>query len=372
MNDRAFRRRLHRAFLMASLAPAAACTGSQAGSGTPGDSGGSTDDGAQVRDSATTDAQSSSGDSATGDAAGPSGDASSDAADGSEPVVQGCAEDAAPPAIGFCNRTVWPPCGYDGGLLSSAECNVLCSPDGGGGASCSLMTNGGSLVVGCNCAVPGRRPAGLSHSPPRGRTAASFFAHAAWFEAASVVAFRRLGDELDAHGAPAPLVAKARRAVEEEERHTRATSRLATRFGARVVLPRLCPGRVRDLAAIALENAVEGCVHEAYAAMVAMRIASHAADDGVRRAFQVIAREEVGHAALAWEVAAWMEPRLDVETREAVQRARQGALAALRAQLDEEPSWELRRLVGMPDRRQARRMLEELERMFLSPELAAA
>jgi hypothetical protein len=43
----------------------------------------------------------------------------------------------------------------------------------------------------------------------------------AQLEAASIVAFDRLARELDAHGAPAELVAEARRAKTDEVRHAR-------------------------------------------------------------------------------------------------------------------------------------------------------
>ncbi len=57
--------------------------------------------------------------------------------------------------------------------------------------------------------------------------AGGFFARAAHDEAASVHAFLALAHELEAHNAPASLVARARTAASDELRHTRAIGRLA-------------------------------------------------------------------------------------------------------------------------------------------------
>jgi hypothetical protein len=358
MTSFAFRSRLHHAFLMALLTPVAACGGTvRTSPGTPADSGTPEDSGTMEDDAAE--------DSATG------ADATAD--DSTMPLPEAsCSNDGTPPQVPFCS-SVWPPCGYDGGVLSAQECSAICPHDSGAtGFGCSPTTVGGIEVIACNCNHTGRRPAGLSAPPRRGSTAGSFFAHCAWLEAASVVAFRHLGRELATHGAPAKLVARAARAAREEIRHTVTTSRLARRFGARTAIPQLPRGPVRSLQAIATENAVEGCVREAYGALVAMWMAERAADPEVREAFAVIGREEAGHAELAWRVAAWIEPQLDAQGRAAVERAKHEALALLRAEVGEEPSRELRMRAGVPGASEARRLLEAFARtMFEQVDVAA-
>jgi len=362
MTSFAFRSRLHHAFLMALLTPVAACGGTvrTTPGGTPTDSGTPDDSGTM-------------GDDASAEDSGTGGDATAE--DSSMPLPEAsCTNEGPPPQVPACS-SAWPPCGYDGGVLSAQECSAICPHDSGAtGFGCSATTVAGVEVIACNCAHTGRRPAGLSAPPPRGSTAGTFLAHCAWLEAASVHAFRHLERELAAHGAPAKLVARAARAAREEIRHTATTSRLARRFGAEVTVPQLPQGPVRSLQDIATENAVEGCVREAYGALVAMWMAERAADPEVRKAFAVIAREEAGHAELAWRVAAWIEPQLDAESRAAATRARHGALAQLRAELGggEEPSQELRTRVGVPDGSEARRLLEAFARaMFEQVDLAA-
>ena len=69
-----------------------------------------------------------------------------------------------------------------------------------------------------------------------------------------------------------------------------------------------------------MENAVEGCVHEAFAAAVALRQAARAEDPAVRDAMRAIASDEVAHAQLAWDVAAWIEGELDTAARARITR----------------------------------------------------
>jgi hypothetical protein len=91
---------------------------------------------------------------------------------------------------------------------------------------------------------------------------------------------------------------------------------------------------VRSLFAIALENAVEGCVRETYGAVVGLVEARVSRDPEVRRASRSIAADECRHAELSWAVAAWILPRLTPGERHAVARAVKDAIAALQREGD--------------------------------------
>ncbi|HEX7664753.1 MAG TPA: hypothetical protein VF407_09585, partial [Polyangiaceae bacterium] len=151
-----------------------------------------------------------------------------------------------------------------------------------------MLDDGGMLdptIIDCQSCPngSGRRPEGLA-APRRANGAHTsaiglYFAEMAHLEGASVHAFRSLESELVAHGAPVDLVAAACRAAEDEVRHAQETARLAHRHGAtppEVVVAKA--EAVRTLEAIALENAVEGCVRETFGALVATWQAAHAAD----------------------------------------------------------------------------------------------
>src|SRR6185295_19226548 len=131
------------------------------------------------------------------------------------------------------------------------------------------------------------------------------FARAAWLEAASIHAFRRLVRELRAHGAPDELVLAARSAAKDEARHARLMARLATRFGAKVPRVEWTDRGIRDVEAIARENAVEACVGETYGALAAAWQGEHAPHAEVRDVMRAIAPDELRHAALGWAVDAW-------------------------------------------------------------------
>jgi hypothetical protein len=206
-----------------------------------------------------------------------------------------------------------------------------------------------------NCAI-GRRPEGLMHARPSAGGVGGFFAAAARLEAASVVAFERLADELRAHGAPDDLVQDARRAAHDEVRHARATRAMAERFGERCEPPRVEDRPIRDRLAIALENAVEGCVRETFGALVATYQSSRAADPQIASLMEAIAEDETRHAELAWRIALWIDQTLSEEERTRVHAAQQAAAAELRADLHVAHDAEVRDRAGMPDVTDALRM----------------
>jgi hypothetical protein len=191
-------------------------------------------------------------------------------------------------------------------------------------------------IVGVNgLCVGGRRPAGLGCLPVarRGSSAGRWLARAAALEAASVPAFRRLAEELAAHGAPAHLVAAARSAAVEEARHYALMARAARARGVEPRRPRIPRMTVRSLPQVARENAREGCVRETFGAMTAVFQSRRAPDRALRAAMASIARDESRHARLAWEVDAWARTVLDARDVRLVDEERRAAGDELLAEL---------------------------------------
>ncbi len=203
-----------------------------------------------------------------------------------------------------------------------------------------------------NCAA-GRRPEGFSLRASDARSLGAWFAEMATLEAASVPAFRRLARELRALGAPAALVTRAERAMRDEVRHARITRALARRFGATPSPVVRGPSRVRSRLEVARENAVEGCVRETFGALVATLQVRRARDPEIAAAMREIARDETRHAALAWAVAAWIEPTLRDDERASLRDARKESAAQLARDLRHEPPAEAMRLAGAPSAREA-------------------
>ena len=80
---------------------------------------------------------------------------------------------------------------------------------------------------------------------------------------------------------------------------------------------------------IARHNAVEGCVHEAFAALVAALIARRGTAPVLRRIYARIAADEARHGQLAWDLHDWLMPRLSARQRALVHDEQREALATL-------------------------------------------
>ncbi len=225
------------------------------------------------------------------------------------------------------------------------------------------------LMAGDPSCVVGRRPARLQCAPrpavALAPTLGQYFADNARLEAAAVIAFRILGAELMAQGAPLRLQRAAARAARQEIRHAQLTAHLSRRFGGEVLPAVVQPAAQRSLSAIAIENAGEGCVRETYGALVALWQARHARDRKVRQTMVRIARDETEHAALSWEVARWAGPRLTAAQRAEVRRTLLHTKTALRQALQQSaPKPELVTLAGLPDQSASLRLLDQLDRQL--------
>lgn len=240
------------------------------------------------------------------------------------------------------------------------DCGTICS---GGVDSCVISRSfdpgtprnitqcntSHTCVKGPSTVVEGRRPAELALGEISGESdVGAFFAEVMQLEAASIDAFAILAAELAEHGAPADLVAAAERAGRDEVRHARMAETLMRRFGGAAERPVVPRRPVRPLREVALENAVEGCVREAYGAFVASWQASAARDEAIRAVMRRVAADEIEHAELSFAVAAWAEPLLSPAEREEVRAARAEAVAALQEELAAEPSPALREIAGLP------------------------
>jgi hypothetical protein len=259
------------------------------------------------------------------------------------------------------------------------SCSPACSLDGAPNFGCQYTSDcpeqadAGKVTIMCDtCLGVGRRPAGLVRAARPAATSAlgAYFARAAHLEAASVLAFERLRQELLDHDAPPELQRAASRSARDERRHASVTRRLARRFGAVPPPVRMARRSRRSLERIALENAVEGCVRETAGALVATWQAQHAGDEEVRRSMTRIAEDETRHAALAWAVAGWIEGRLSPRARDRVEQARRAAALRLARELPVALPRELVTVAGLPGARDARALLSVLSRHVWAVERA--
>jgi hypothetical protein len=221
------------------------------------------------------------------------------------------------------------------------------------------------------CGVSGRRAEGLlSEHIACGSLVGDHFATVAHLEAAAVPAFAAIARELAHHGAPHALQRAAWRARQDEVLHARLTSRLARRHHARSTAPVVQPMPLRDLYAFALDNAIEGCVHETYAALEAAHQALHAQDPAVRATMQRITADETRHAELAWQIARWVAQRLRDGERREIRERQLAAVEALGERLRADAHPAVSDLAGLPSASQARALHASLARDLWRSSLA--
>ncbi|MCY1036718.1 hypothetical protein OV207_35105 [Corallococcus sp. BB11-1] len=265
----------------------------------------------------------------------------------------------------------------DGGApTADTSCEALCQAVGGT-TPCELTRSSEDVPepdeVRCQVTFlcEGRRPEGLcSDGALEDRVPAlgALFARMAHLEAASVPAFERLADELARHGAPERWVRAARRAAGEEVRHARAMASLAVRHGAAMPEVTVAPFGDRSLEALAIENAVEGCVRETFGALLAGWQARCAEDVTVREALGAIAPDELRHAELAWAIDAWARTRLSEDARARVEAARHEAWLVLeRDAADSLMPEDVARRSGLPSPEVARGLVRELAKSLRLP-----
>src|SRR5579884_1159777 len=239
-------------------------------------------------------------------------------------------------------------------------CNSVNSPDGGA----VDLDSGSPAVVSCKywdaglMSRTGRRPAGFVEERHGGTpSVGEVLARAAHLESAAVRAFLDLAEQFARHGAPDRLVRRLRKAAGDEMRHARDVGALARAYGGEPPPVRVNAPGDRSLLALAVENAREGCVGETWGAACALAQAALAADMDVRATMHGIARDELRHAALSWDLAAWLARRLTADERARVAEERDRAIDELSAELETPVDDECRRLLGLATRRQAKGML---------------
>jgi hypothetical protein len=113
---------------------------------------------------------------------------------------------------------------------------------------------------------------------------------------------------------------------------------------------------------MAIENAAEGCARESWAAVVATHQAALSGDAVLRSVMQRIAADERRHAALSYQLASWLDTRLDAAERRLVRSAYADTLSRLRHELKAEVEPELICIAGLPNAAAASVLLSELEK----------
>ncbi|MCA9662120.1 MAG: ferritin-like domain-containing protein, partial [Myxococcales bacterium] len=178
----------------------------------------------------------------------------------------------------------------------------------------------------------GRRPLGHREADIDARSPGGWLALQAHLERASVTAFHELASWLTLRAAPAALIDRCRAAADDEVRHAARLSELARAAGAEVP-PAEADAARDDVFEVALHNATEGCVGEAFAAVVALYQARSAHGEELRGLFRGLADDELRHGQLAWDLHSWLLAQLSPAQAQAVLEAQRRAFAELPARI---------------------------------------
>lgn len=130
------------------------------------------------------------------------------------------------------------------------------------------------------------------------------------FEHASVASFARFAMQLLAVAAPAELLRMTHLAAADEVHHAEMSFALASAYLGEPIEPDRLPFEaplpiVADLAAIAHETVMEGCIGETVATLQALEVLELATDPAVRAVLEKTVLDEARHAELAWRFMAW-------------------------------------------------------------------
>jgi len=168
---------------------------------------------------------------------------------------------------------------------------------------------------------------------------------AALDEHASVAAFSRVALDLMRQGAPPELIEQAHVAALDEVRHARHGFAIASAIGGTPVGPGPFPlgpsvPLAPDLVAVAVEAALDGCIGETVASLLAWEAAMVCEEPAIREVLRGIAEDEQRHALLGWRTVAWAIRRGGQAVRTAVAEvfaaaAREGVAVPLPGELDD-------------------------------------
>ena len=209
--------------------------------------------------------------------------------------------------------------------------------------------------------VVGRMPVGLQvHPQTVASELGSYFADMAAMETAAITAFRYLVRELTAYQAPATLIRLAQAAVEEETQHAQMAGLLSQACDTAVPVVEVADFQLRSLFEIALENAIEGCVNETFAAACGLWQEQQAESEVFRQVIGHIAEEEVGHAALSWSIHEWAMPQLTLAQQTHIRQAQAQAVATLAQKFLREETPLVRHAVGLPQQADAAQLFQQL------------
>ncbi len=198
------------------------------------------------------------------------------------------------------------------------------------------------------------------------RALGAMFAKHAAYEAASVDAFNHLKNELEFYGAPSSILAKIQSAANDEVRHAEQVEALALQYGCKAEGFTVDTGPIRSLEEIAFDNMAVGCIGETWGALIGLYQASHAQRPEIRNVMRQIAEDEVGHAALSWEIHQWLHSQLSDDVKTALDSTMDKAILKLKQKTAISVRTDIELLAGLPSPKISYALVDQLSHIFTS------
>lgn len=261
--------------------------------------------------------------------------------------------------------------------FKASKCDTKLDAQGQGQLSCTadyiMVDSDYTNAPGCYSPprpMVGRMPAGLHVEPVEAATLlGDYFADMAAMETAAITAFRYLARELEAYQAPAELIRLAKTAIIEETGHAQLAGLLSQACDTAVPHVEVADFQLRSLFEIALENAVEGCVNETFAAACGLWQHEQAGLEVFRAVIGHIAEEEIGHAALSWAIHEWVMPQLTASQQAHIRQAQAAAVEVLAQKFLHEEHPLVRQAVGLPQQAEAASLFQQLRTHLWEPRI---
>lgn len=213
------------------------------------------------------------------------------------------------------NGTLCAPASYGQTWSATVPPGLTCQPHIVCGTGRPFLVHGAERLAGCIVRPDWQRadlaPDLASCTESQRYRAAAHWARVGAMEHASIAAFARFTLHLLSLGAPADLIALSQQAMGDETEHARLAYALASSYadlplgpGALAIHGSLDASTTDEIVATLIR---EGCIGETLAAVEARDALDDASlDPAVRTALEVIARDELRHAELAWKTVAWL------------------------------------------------------------------
>jgi hypothetical protein len=188
----------------------------------------------------------------------------------------------------------------------------------------------------------------------------TWFLQATQAEIGSVGAFLLLREELQRLDAPQHFIQQCLEAARDEVQHARLMNNVCRSVGIQPSIPQISDIPNRSIFDIALENALEGCIHESYAAMQALHQSQHASTPEFRRLFFIIAQDELRHADLSLRIHQWLMTQLSQSQQQTIKEAQQKCLEQLLEFHANQPHNPALNMLGPPEPKKAQELAKSL------------